>query len=289
VGYEGLAAALRTATLQALAQACLTLEQIVGAGLGVAGYDWSSEREPTRRVIRETLNFHGPFEAVNDAVIGLVAGAREGWGVAIEAGTGCNCYGRDKQGRIGHVSGMGWRMAEAAGANDVVRAAVQRVSRAWSRRGPATALTPALIARAGARDVEDLLEGYCEQRYALSPSDAPLVFKVAADGDPAAREVIEWAGRELADLALGVTRQLEFETMDFEMVLVGSLFDGGPILVEPMCAAIRAVAPKAHFVRLKAPPVVGGVLLGMEQAGLCAAPLRTSLVDTTRAFLKCRS
>ncbi len=286
VGYDGLAETLRTTTERALAGAGLALEQISGAGFGVAGYDWKSEREPTLRVIDETLGLQVPRDAVNDALIGLIAGARDGWGVALEAGTGCNCYGRDRHGRIGNVTGTGWTMDEAAGAYQVVDAAIHRISREWSRRGPATALTPAFMAYVGARDLDDLIEGLCQERYALTAAAAPLVFKVASEGDPIAREVIAWAGRELADLAIGVMRQLDLEQEATEIVLVGSLFNGGPLLTEPLCTAIHAVAPRAWFTRLTVPPVVGAVLLGMEQAGLPAASLRVQLIQTTQELLQ---
>lgn len=108
-----------------------------------------------------------------------------------------------------------------------------------------------------------------------------MVFQVAAEGDPVAQQVIEWAGRELGSLAVGVIRQLEFEGLSFEVVLVGSLYEGGPLLIEPMRQVVQQVAPGARLVRLAAPPVVGGVLLGMEQAGLRAPTLRERLIETT--------
>src|SRR5688572_7553056 len=82
VGYQGFTDALRQATNEALATAGLTTEQIAGAGFGVAGYDWPSERQATLQAIA-TLNLRAPVEAVNDAIIGLLAGSAEGWGVAV--------------------------------------------------------------------------------------------------------------------------------------------------------------------------------------------------------------
>src|SRR5512136_56265 len=64
VGYDGLAAALQIAIEQALARAGISRRQIAGAGFGVGGYDWPSEREPTLRAIG-TLGIHAPLEAVN--------------------------------------------------------------------------------------------------------------------------------------------------------------------------------------------------------------------------------
>jgi len=160
------------------------------------------------------------------------------------------------------------------------------VAMEWTRRGPATRLSQAFVELVGAADLAALLEGLYEERYRLSAAAAPLVFQVAAGGDQVARELIRWAGTELGSLAVGVIRQLRFEPLDPEVVLVGSLYDGSPALIEAMRATIHSVAPKARLVRLTAPPVVGGVLLGMEQVGLATQGLREKLISSTRVMRK---
>ena len=112
-----------------------------------------------------------------------------------------------------------------------------------------------------------LLDALVTGRVSLDASDAPLVFQVAAAGDPVAIELIKWAGCELGELARCVIRQLEFEMLNFDVVLVGSMFNGGPLLIEPLRKTILDYAPGARLVRLTAPPVTGAVLLGMEGAG----------------------
>ncbi len=284
VGYQGLTSALQAATSEALSQANLTSDDIAGAGFGVSGYDWPSERAATREAI-ETLGLHAPIEWVNDTLIGLIAGASEGWGVAIVAGTGCNCWGRDRQHHTAHMTGYGWTMGEGAGATELVGEAVRRVARHWSHRRPATQLTQTFIEITGAANTDDLIEGLCQDKYCLDASAARNVFEVAAQGDRVAGELIEWAGRELASLALGVIAQLGLESSAFDVVMVGSLFDGGPRLIDPMCAVIQSIAPQARCVRLTTPPVVGGVLLGMEQAGYDATASRANLITATQAYL----
>jgi len=287
VGYQGLAETLNAVVNEALSMASISRNQLAGVGLGIAGYDWSVEREPTLRVI-QTLRLSAPFEFVNDTIIGLLAGATEGWGVAVVAGTSNNCRGRDRQGREGRVTGCGPRMGEYGGANELVAQAVQAVALAWTQRGPATRLSEVFIDLTGATDVMDLLEGLALERYQLSAADAPVIFQVAADGDKVAQEIICWAGRELGSLAIGVIRQLNFEQLDFEVVLIGSLFRGSPTLIESMSTTIHAVAPKAHLVRLMAPPVVGGVLLGMEQIGVEYSSIRQTLIESTNAIVNKR-
>ncbi len=293
VGYDGLHEALRAATDQALAMAGVSKDQIAGAGFGVAGLDWPSEKEPTLRAIGE-LSLNTPIEAVNDALIGLLAGSTEGWGIAVVSGTGCNCRGWDRtRRRQGQVTGGSWTMGEAGGGMELVSQAVRAIAYEWTQRGPATQLTPAFVGYFGARDVIDFLQGVTEDRIRLSPAAAPLVFEIAGAGDAVAAGLIGWIGRELGEMSNAVTRQLGFESETFEVVLVGSLFDGGALLIEPMRATIHAFAPGARLARLTAPPVVGAVLLGMEQAGITLSAearetLNQSATDIRHAVLASR-
>lgn len=286
VGYEGLSGALQDAVSSALDRAGVRSAAIAGAGFGIAGYDWPSERQATLRAVG-TLGLDAPVEVVNDTLIGLLAGAAEGWGVAVVAGTGCNCWGWDRARRTAQVTGHGWWMGEGAGASELVWYAQCAIARAWSQRGPGTSLTQAFVERCGAAGAGDLLEGLCQGQYELPADAALLVFRAAAEGDAVAQEAIAWAGRELGSLAAGVIRQLGIEALGFEVVLVGSLYDGGPMVIEPMRQVVQQAAPGARLVRLTAPPVAGGVLLGMEQAGLRTDGLREMVLES--AAIACRA
>lgn len=281
VGYDGLAAVLTEITVQALLAAGLRAEQMRGAGFGVAGYDWPSELPATLAAIAG-LGLSCPMEVVNDTLIGLVAGAEHGWGVAVVAGTSNNCWGWDRVHRIGRMIGHGPRFGENGGASELVGRAVASVAKAWTRRAPATELTQRFVSYVGAKDVADLLEGLSQNGYQIGPEAAPVVFEVAQAGDPVANHVIRWAGVELGSLAVGVIRQLALEQEAFDVVLVGSLYQGGALLLEPMRETILAEAPAARLVALDAPPVVGAVLLGMRRAGVETGLVRSQLIASTR-------
>ena len=285
VGWDGLRAALHAILDEAVASAGIAKADIAGAGFGVAGYDWPGERQPHLDAI-DSLGLTAPYALVNDTIIGLMAGAAEGWGLGVVSGTGSNCWGRDRSGREGHTTGCGDLFAEYAGGGDLVLKAIQTIGMAWTKRGHDTKLTEAFINLIGASDVIDLMEGLYVGRYTVGSQAAPLVFKVAAEGDAVAQEVIRWAGRELGSLAIGVIHQLNFEALNFDVVQIGSLYKGSPVMTEVMMATVHEVAPGARAVRLNAPPVAGGVLLGMEQAGIDYAPLRDALIEETKAVIE---
>jgi N-acetylglucosamine kinase-like BadF-type ATPase len=283
VGWERTRQVFHEITEMAVASAGINKGQIAGAGFGIAGYDWPEDLQPHQEIVH-SLGLKAPCYLTNDTIIGLVAGATEGWGIVISAGTSNNCRGRDKNGKEGRLTGSGEMFAEYGGAHQIVRKAIQSVSLAWSLRGPKTQLTEAFLEATGAADATALLAGLIRERYHLSAADALIVFRVANEGDPVAQEIICWAGRELGNLAIGVARQLGFLDSQFEIVLAGSLYKGGTALEDALRDTIHAVAPGARLVRLNAPPVLGGVLLGMEQASLDRATIRPKLLDTTAQF-----
>ena len=284
VGYEGMYRALQTAVSIALQSAALSSRDLAAAGYGIAGYDWPSEKEQMLAVI-DRLGLEVPYELVNDAIPGLVAGAQDGWGVGVVSGTGCNCRGWDRaHTREGRVTGYGYLMGEAAGGTELAYRAMQMVGFEWMQRGPKTALTQIFIQHSGAKGLEDLLEGYTEGRYAVQADVAPLVFEAARLGDAVAQEVIRWAGRELGEMANSVIHQLGFEQLEFDVVLSGSMFEGGNALIDPMAETIRKMAPGARLVRLSVPPVLGAVLIGMEKGGVKDNPeIRKLLADSIRS------
>ena len=195
-----------------------------------------------------TLGLTCPVEAVNDALIGLLAGAEAGWGVALISGTGNNCWGWDRaRTRMGHVTGNGMMFGEYGGASDLVWKALCAVAAAWGRRGPATLLTELFMAQTGADSPERLLEGLSQDELSLGAEAAPLVFQAADAGDAVAAKCITWSGRELGSLAAGVIRQLGVEELEFEIVQVGSMHNGGWRIFEPMAETIHDGGPGRTF------------------------------------------
>ena len=94
---------------------------------------------------------------------------------------------------------------------------------------------------------EELLAGLTLGHIKIGPEAAPLVFRVAAAGDPVARGLVVWAGRELGDLAVGIIRQLAFESERFDLVMAGSFFKGSRVIADSLGETVRAVAPGARL------------------------------------------
>lgn len=264
IGYEGMEKAIRQAVGEALHEAKIQMNALTGAGFGIGGFDWDSDEDDMRAAIRRT-GITCPVNVVNDSVLGLVAGTSEGWGVAVVSGTGCNCRGRDRNHtREGRVTGYGVLMGEGAGGSELIARTMQYIGYSWTKRLPPTKLADAFVERYGAKHLEDLIQGYTNGKYNVSAEAAPIVFQVAAQGDDVAQRLVQWAGTELGEMANAVIRQLNFEEVEFEIALIGSMFKTGEALIAPMRAKVHELAPKAKLIPVEVKPVAGAVLLGME-------------------------
>jgi N-acetylglucosamine kinase-like BadF-type ATPase len=281
VGYHGLKAALRESFEAALKTSGLERSQVDGAGFGIAGYDFPSDREAHLQAIG-SLGLSCPVEVVNDGVNGLLAGATCGVGVNVTAGSSNNCRGRNRKGKEGRIVGNSSQFGEYGGAIEMVQRGLHLVNYAWIKRRPATALTRIYLEAFGARDELTLMEGLSNEQYELFPDLAKEVIEAGRKDDAAAQEIIRWAGEELGWLAVSVARQIEMENEAVEIIQSGSLFKAGEMITDPMQEVVLEHCPRATLIRLEGPPVVGAVLLGMEQANFDGYAVREKMVRTAK-------
>jgi N-acetylglucosamine kinase-like BadF-type ATPase len=163
---------------------------------------------------------------------------------------------------------------------------LQMVNYAWIKRIPPTALTQVYLEASGANDEMDLMERFSSSQYHLFPQLAVKVVEAARGGDRAACEVMEWAGEELGWLAVSVARQIDMQNEELEIIQSGSVFEAGELITTPMRELVLEHCSKANLIRLDGPPVVGAVILGMEQAGFDGYAIRSNIIRTAKELVR---
>ena len=174
---------------------------------------------------------------------------------------------------------------EFGGAFEIAARGLQLVNYAWIKRIKPTVLSQIYLETLGAKDELDLMEGLSNGHYLLTDNLAVKVIEAARAGDEAALEVLQWAGEELGWLAVSVARQIEMEDEEIEIIQSGSIFKAGDLINKPMSKVVFKQCPKAKFIQLNGPPVVGAVMLGMEEASFDGYPVRDSMIRTAKEFL----
>jgi glucosamine kinase len=184
---------------QALASAGALRADVLVVGAAGAG------RQPEQGELERALRNEQVAQrvvVVTDIQIALVAAFGDGPGIVVSAGTGSIAVGRDRAGTLRRMGGYGWQMGDEGSGYAIGRAALGAVSRAQDGRSPTTPLQSRLLGATRTADFDELVSWAATASPAQVAALAPHVLEVAAGGDVVARGILDYAARELSQLAI---------------------------------------------------------------------------------------
>jgi N-acetylglucosamine kinase-like BadF-type ATPase len=230
--------------------------------LGMAGVDRDEEKELVRGLLRR-LGLRKNIRIVNDALIALVAGAPEGIGIVVSAGTGSIAYGVDPSGETARSGGWGYLLGDEGSAFWLGHAAVRQGIRAVDGRGPATTLFDRIAKRLKLDIPDGLVKWFYDQELSRDRVArlASVVEEAANEGDVAANSLLDQAAQHLARAARAVDRKLTF-TGTCPLVLAGGVFRACPSLYDRVESNLDL--PRAEVIRLQKEPATGAVTLALQ-------------------------
>ena len=255
---------------EAARQAGIDADRLPIADLGVfclAGADLPAD---DRRLLR-WLRSNGWTETEvlrNDTFAVLRAGTDRPWGVGVVCGYGTNCSAVAPDGRITRFPAIGPISGDWGGGGDLGGLAAWHAVRSEDGRGRKTALERAVPAHFGLKRPRQLMEAIYfgridEQRLA---EVAPLLFRVASQGDAVAREVVERQADEVVTMAGTAIRRLRMQRLDVHVVLGGGVFrTDDHAFFDRIGSGLREIAPAAEVRVLEAPPVAGAAMMGLDR------------------------
>lgn len=271
--YYGAESALkenRKAVDEALESAGVSLGEITAVGLGVAGADLPEDFEMLEEAIYTPIFGQIPRAFKNDSMAGLRGGTQAGHGIVIVCGTGSVCAGRNAAGEETRVGGLGPEFGDACTGTMLGEEGLRAVWRARDGITPPTLLTDKFLARSGCATLDEFFRRVYRKemgREELEPM-ARLVFESAAGGDPAACDILERGGHYLSMMVNAVAKRLAMTGVSFDLVMAGSVFRGEcSVLIDALQSGLAGVCPRVRCVLPMYEPVVGAVLMAMEQIG----------------------
>lgn len=278
IGLASAAHLYATIVTEMTAASGINVADITACAWGVAGLDWPSDDGRLRSIIAPLVP-DVPLFLDNDAYLPLRAGSRHAYGIGVIAGTGSTVAGIAPNGQRFRNFGLGRLWGGFDGATQLGVDALQKVSAAHFGRRPATALTAALCEWAGFASFEALVEACTRDEHELPlAAFAPIVVRLASQGDAAAVEILDDAACILADNTLAIIQALDMNELDVDIVLAGGVATGAtPRFYERFTQLVTQEAAYARPVILRHPPVLGAVYLACDAVG---APPPASLVQS---------
>jgi N-acetylglucosamine kinase-like BadF-type ATPase len=267
----------------ALADAGASADQVASIALGLTGCPPEGEpRRPVYDIVNEIVSPEHIWIGA-DYITNLTGASSGGPGVVLVAGGGAISYGITPDGREALAGGFGYLLGDEGSAFKIGVAAIAAASKANDRRGETTALERIVCEYfeiANIRQVTRIVykAGFQRDRISLL---TPLVARAAADGDRIARNILHDAGTSIAQMAVGIVRQLFQPDEQVDIYSTGGVFNVG----EPIFAAMREVLAGAiphwtlHDPRFQ--PAVGGLILAARGVGVATDDAWLARIEAT--------
>lgn len=199
--------------------------------LGIAGAHLDGQNDLVGSMLGR-IGLRRNVTVVHDAHIALVAGAPDGVGVVVAAGTGSISHGVDEKGTRARSGGWGYLLGDEGSAFWLGHAAIRLGIRSADGRDRHTSLFSRVCESLDLQNPAEVVAWFYDQdksRHRVARL-ASLVEEAAAEGDGGASDILDHAAHHLSQAAEAVHRQLEFSG-DFPVVLAGGVFKACPSIV----------------------------------------------------------
>ncbi|MEG4496805.1 BadF/BadG/BcrA/BcrD ATPase family protein [Microcoleus sp. F10-C6] len=249
---------------------------IEAIGLGLAGVGRQKDIEILQFLVQNlqltnTLPVTRSFLPRNivicsDCAIALVGGTGYPVGITVISGTGSIVFGQNSQGKTKRVGGWGYLLGDEGSGYDIAIQGLQAALKFYDGRGNFTALAENFQNHLGLNHLEELVEVVYRRGWGVKEiaALAPIVDRVAAEGDRVADGIINSAVAELTFSTKIAISALFNPREEFEIVLVGGVWDSEANFRGRFEAAISAIAPKAKVISPRYEPAFGAGLLALN-------------------------
>ena len=258
---ESLAVAIR----QACTVAHLNPSEIGNVCVGLAGAARPEISELVKRIVSELVP--GKVEVVGDNVIALQAAFGDGPGVIVIAGTGSIAYGRNREGQTARAGGWGFAISDEGSGHWIGRTAVAAAIGAWDEDPELDVpLIEMLMKSWNLQTIEQLVPA----ANSTPPPDFaalfPAVLSLADSGDRIARDVLNQAGTQLANLAGVLLRRLFLHAEAVPVAMSGGVFGSSALVRQVFYNSLRSGYPGAVINPNVIEPVRGALELARKGA-----------------------
>ena len=173
----------------------------------------------------ERAGFSGMWKLCGDQEIAL-RGAMDGPGIAVIAGTGSICFGKNQAGQTARSGGFGHLIDDGGSGYALGRDVLSEAVQALDGRCPDTAILERVYHRLGREDPGAIVSFVYDETTdkAAIARFSSIALALAEEGNPTAQAILNRGAGELYDLVAAVQRRLGLEGRP--IALLGGLLSG---------------------------------------------------------------
>jgi len=237
---------------------------------GFAGCDLESDINMYKEIIFNSglSNFLDSNRTIicNDSKIGLAAGSNNKNKVMIICGTGSNCYGVNESGQEAGSNGWDYILGDEGSGYSIAIKALRAIMRAFDGRGDKTLLSDSVLEYLGFSSELELVNWVYKNTISKNDiaSIASIVCSTASAGDQMSLKILKEECYEAILTVTTVIKKLKLENSNFDLVLVGSVFNCKKYFKEILVNSLESKFKKINIKNLVKKPAEGAITLALN-------------------------
>jgi N-acetylglucosamine kinase-like BadF-type ATPase len=243
----------------------LTLNQLSYGVLGLSGADEECDFKVLNLCCDEIFGMV-PYKVVNDTWIGLRTGAE--FGVVSICGTGAAHAGVSINHNHEILRNIDFETGNRGGGSELVSKALHYAFRSNEGTYTKSLLEEEIIKVFNVSSMDEVCSVVRDDKIAdeIIYNIPKITLELAINGDEVATEIVQEMGYTEGLFASALIKKLKLETEKVPMVLIGGIFKTNhKILIDSYMKAVYKVAPLAYPIIPDTPPVLGALLLAIEE------------------------
>ena len=240
-------------------------DSLVGFGMPAFGENKSEDEMAADEIRKSFPGTRISFE--NDVYCAWAGAMAFSPGVTVVCGTGAMSVGCGSDGRLVRCGGWDIFFSDEGSGYWLGKKALEIFTKQADRRLPRGALYDLMRERLKIQDDMEI-NSIVRSEYAVSrertASLQMVLFEAQRQGDETAKQAYEQAIREVALIALGAVRQLDFEDETVDVSYIGGLFKEKELFLDPFVTEINKHF-KANVFAPKLSPCQGALLFALNR------------------------
>lgn len=273
IEIEEICETLKNGIASALENAQLKNITFTKSCFGIAGLDNPKDFDNFLKYVNsisEGVLGENPI-VLNDAVCALRRGTDKSFGVTIVAGTGSNCYGKNKEGKEVFVGGLGHIISDEGGGYYVGLAVLHAAAKSYDGRIEKSLLEELVYKHFGLSNMRDVILKVHEKTFGKKDiASLAMVCEEASDkGDKEAQEIFANAASELFLMGSTAIKKLGMQNEEFDLVCSGGAFKNeSGVLRKKLEGLIKENFGKAVVIYPNNEPAMGSVFMAIDSSTL---------------------
>lgn len=248
----------------------MNISNVASCVIGSAGVDTPSEHHRASELfsaaLRKTLAVE-KFSLVNDIVIALDSGTQSENAIALIAGTGSNCFGRNARGQEVKVGGLDFLLSDQGSGFDIGQQVLRSAVKSFDGRGAKSVLERLVCEHFHIDSIAELKDKVYHPPLNKTQIAqlARLCFVALEQKDTRANEIVTGAIEEMVEMVSTTLFKLDLAQTETDVVLVGGIATD-PYVKKLLTMRLNAHFPKVSVIVPEHPPVYGALVRAISIA-----------------------